>query len=122
MAEAVAWTEVLACFSDRRHPVSVIDRLVNEWADRFGLPHPRLAGIAPVSRETWTAEQVGAHLDRLAVIEPRLITNQLPRRLTGPLVIVDFGQGRVGQIDGRRRANVWRNTPGEYGVLRICTF
>src|SRR5690606_11785199 len=112
----------LACFADRSNPASTIDRLVTEWAARFGLPHPRLIGIAPVERETWSAEQVGAHIDALARIEPRLITNQQPRRLSGPLVIIDFGQGRVGQIDGRRRANVWRHKPGNYEVLRICAF
>lgn len=122
MAQTVGWPDVLACFADRSSPIATIDRLVNGWADRFRLPHPRLAGIAPVQRETWTAEQVGAHLDRLAQIEPRMITDQQPRRLSGPLVIVDFGHGRIGQIDGRRRANVWRHTPGAYEVLRICAF
>jgi hypothetical protein len=120
MAEVVTWREVLDCFSDRTSPIATIDRLANGWANRFKIPHPRLIGIAPVQRETWTAEEVGAHLDRIAVIEPRIITDQLPRRHSGPLVIVDFGQGRVGQIDGRRRANVWRHEPGSYEVLRIC--
>lgn len=120
MAKAVSWRDVLACFADRTNPVATIDRLANGWADRFGISHPRLIGMAEVKRETWSAEQIGAHLEALARIEPRMITNQQPRRLSGPLVIVDFGEGRVGQIDGRRRANVWRHTPGNYEVLRIC--
>lgn len=118
----MSWRDVIACFADRTDPVATIDRLANEWADRFGLPHPQFDGNTPVARETWDAEQIGEHLDALARIEPRLITNQQPRRLGGPLVIVDFGGGRIGQIDGRRRANVWRHTPGTYEVLRICAF
>lgn len=120
MAETVAWAEVERCFADRHNPLAVIRRLSDEWADRFDLPQGIL--VKRVERETWSAEQVGRHLDCLAQIEPRLITDQQPRRLDGPLVLIDFGKGRVGQIDGRRRANVWRHQPGRYEVLRICVF
>jgi len=120
MAEPVSWGRVLTCFSDRHDAMAVIRRLSNEWADRYGVDWPQFGNLLPVVRETWSHERVGRHLDALALLVPELITDQEPRRMTGPLVLIDFGKGRVGQIDGRRRANRWRHIPGEYEVLRIC--
>lgn len=117
------YAHVIECFTDRTHPQSVIERLVHEWAMRnnvVGYPTP--CASMPVRHETWTHEQVGEHLDRLALLQPLLITDDKPRRMDGPLVLVDFGRGRIGQIDGRRRANIWRNTPGSYEVLTLCAY
>ena len=119
MAEPVSWGRVLTCFSDRHDAMAVIRRLSNEWADRYGLDWPQFGHQTPVNRETWAHDRVGRHLDALALLVPELITDLPPRRMTGPLVLIDFGQGRVGQIDGRRRANLWRDIPGQYEVLRI---
>lgn len=113
------YAEVLRCFADRRNPQAVIDRLTAEWAQRYGAGG-KVGPGCDVWRERWTHEQVGQHLDQLAEMVPALITEQPPRRLDGPLVLVYFGYGRIGQIDGRRRANVWRHMPGEYEVLIVC--
>ena len=115
-----SWASVLICFADRTDPMAVIRRLSNEWADRYGVDWPQFGHQIPVKRETWTHDRVGRHLDALALLVPELITDLEPRRMTGPLVLIDFGKGRVGQIDGRRRANRWRHLPGDYEVLRIC--
>lgn len=101
--------------------MAVSVRLVAEWAGRYGIR--QLAGVPSnmsIRRDVWDHVQVGEHLDRMAKLEPRIITNEIPRRMTGPLVLVDFGSGRIGQLDGRRRANLWRNLPGRYEVLILC--
>ncbi|WP_420465618.1 hypothetical protein [Panacagrimonas sp.] len=118
----MSFADVLRCFADRRDGFATVVRLTDEWADRYSVPRPVFGPDTPVRQEIWSAEQVGAHLDRLARIEPRMITDESPRRLYGPLVLVDFRHGRIGQIDGRRRANVWRHQPGQYGVLILCGF
>lgn len=116
----MTFADVLRCFSDRRDAFATVVRLTDEWADRYRVARPVMGPDVPVLHTVWSAREVGEHLDRLAQLEPRLITGEPPRRLSGPLVLVDFGRGRIGQIDGRRRANVWRHVPGQYEVLRLC--
>lgn len=119
MAEAVSWRDVVECFADRGDPEGVIHRLASEWAARYGVPYRPLGPRCRIRREVWDQHRVGAHLDRLAQRVPALITTAQPRRFGGALVLVDFGQGRVGQIDGRRRANWWRHVPGQYDVIIV---
>lgn len=120
MAEAVTWTNVLACFADRGDPVGVIHRLAGEWAARYGIAYTPLGPGSAVRQEEWTDAQIDAHLSCMGALVPALVTSvPPPRRWDGPLVLIDFGAGRVGQIDGRRRANVWRHTPGWYAVLIV---
>lgn len=113
------WADVLACFSDRAEPEGVIHRLAAEWAQRYGVAYRPIGAHSRVRCESWSSDEVGAHLDRLAKIVPALITTTQPRRFGGPLVVIDFGQGQIGQIDGRRRANFWRHVPGKYDVLIV---
>lgn len=122
MAQAVTWDSVLACFADRKAPEAVIHRLASEWARRYGIKYQPIGRQSPVTAEYWPGRAVGEHLDTLARIVPEMITDQKPRRMGGPLVLVDFGQGRIGQIDGRRRANVWRDMPGMHEVLIVCAY
>lgn len=114
--------DLIACFADRSDPWSVIRRLTAEWAGYYGLPAPDVGPGTPVRRETWTGAQVREHLHRLAVIQPRLLTSDPPRWPNGPLVLIDFGEGRIGQLDGRRRANVWQHGNGKHEVLILCAF
>lgn len=118
---AVDWSDVLDCFADRHNPQSVIERLTNEWADRYGLPHPIVGRSSNVHLERWSHIGLGIHLDTIAKIQPLMITDQKPRWLSGRIVVVDFGDA-YGQIDGRRRANVWRHVPGTYEILVICAY
>ena len=111
---------VLACFGDRGNPWGVIRRLATEWAGYYGLPAPMIGPHTQVRAEVWNGPQVRDHLHRLARLQPRLLTTDRPRRLDGPLVLIDFGQGRIGQLDGRRRANVWQHGHGEHEVLILC--
>ena len=120
--ETANWPDVLACFADRSNPLSVIQRLGDEWAERHQLGSPSFGPHMPVLREWWPGERIDEHLKDLAVMVPALITDLKPRRLSGALVIVDFGGQRIGQIDGRRRANVWRHMNDVFEVLRICAF
>lgn len=119
MEKAVTWRDVVDCFADRSEPEAVIHRLSSEWAQRYGLPYEPIGPRCRIRRERWSHHEVGAHLDRLAARVPALITTLQPRRFGGALVLVDFGRGRVGQIDGRRRANFWRHVPGRYDVLVV---
>jgi len=121
MAEAVTWREVLDCFADRAEPEAVIHRLTAEWAYRYRVPYRPIGPHCRMRLDQWTHNEIGVHLDRLAKMVPALITAAQPRRFSGPLVLVDFGQGRIGQIDGRRRANWWRHVPGMYDVLIVET-
>lgn len=115
----MTWAAVLEAFADRGDPEAVIHRLAGEWADRFGLPYRPIGSHCRIRQERWSHIEVGEHLDRLAKIVPAMLTTQMPRRFDGALVVVDFGQGRIGQIDGRRRANFWRHMPGQYDVLVV---
>lgn len=119
MAEAVTWLAVLEAFADRGDPEAVIHRLAGEWADRFGLLYRPIGSRCRIQQVSWSHIEVGEHLDRLAKIVPEMLTTQMPRRFDGALVVVDFGKGRIGQIDGRRRANFWRHMPGQYNVLVV---
>lgn len=123
-AEEANWADVLACFADRKEPLAVIQRLGNEWAEHYNLtrPIPTFGSHMVVVREHWPGHEIGEHLDKLAIIVPALITCQKPRRLSGAMVIVDFASERIGQIDGRCRANVWRGMRGLFEVLRICAY
>jgi hypothetical protein len=116
------WPEVVRCFADRRNPVYEIQRLSNHWCERYRIHSPTLGSHCEVVREHWDNHKLGAHLDEMARWAPNIITSMKPRRLKGPIVIVDYGKGRVGQLDGRRRANVWRHIQGTYEVLRICAY
>lgn len=115
----MTWLAVLEAFADRGDPEAVIHRLAGEWADRFRLQYCPIGPHCRIRQESWSSVEVGWHLDRLAKIVPAMLTAQMPRRFDGALVVVDFGQGRVGQIDGRRRANFWRHMPGNYDVLVV---
>lgn len=115
----MTWAAVLEAFADRGDPQAVIHRLSAEWAERYGVPYQPIGPRNRIRREVWDHHRVGAHLDRLAARVPAMLTTQLPRRFGGALVVVDFGQGRVGQIDGRRRANFWRHVPGQYDVIIV---
>lgn len=113
------WNEVMYQFRDRADPIGVIHRLSEEWAVRFGLEYEPVGPHSHITKEKWGHEQVREHLERISRVEPRMRTDLRPRRLDGAIVLLDFGQGRVGQIDGRRRANVWKDRPGQYDILRI---
>lgn len=115
------YSDVLECFADVSHPQREIDTLTREWADRYKLPRPQLNKHSPVHLEHWTHTRLGEHLDRLAVYEPRMITPLKPRRLSGRIVVLDFGTV-YGQIDGRRRANTWRHIKGLYEVLIVGVY
>jgi hypothetical protein len=47
-----------------------------------------------------------------------MITTTPPRHQNCPITVFRT-QGRVAMIDGRRRANLWRKTPGLYPVLVV---
>lgn len=118
----MSWDRVLECFADRPNPEAVINRLTKEWAERYGVPFVPIGPDTKITREVWSHKTLDMIFGAMAEIQPLLITDEKPRRMDGPLVSVFFGANRMGQIDGRRRANLWRNIPGQYEVLILCGY
>lgn len=103
-------------FSRTERPLDMMNRLAQQWSPRFGVELPEITCDTPVRRESWTHLQVGEHLDRMVEICPKMVVDKMPRYNTGALILFEYG-GHVGQLDGRHRANLWRNIPGQYDVL-----
>jgi hypothetical protein len=113
------WYDVRGCFSfsAKETPLQLINRLAQHWGPRLGTTIPEITPQTPVRRERWTHEQIGAHLDRMAALTPKMLVTKPPRVDGGPIVIFELPDGKVGQLDGRHRCNLWRNRPGLYDVL-----
>ena len=94
-----------------------INRLASHWAPRLKEPIPQITTATPVTHEQWTHEQVGKHLDRMAKLCPAMIVRNPPKMDGGAIVLFRLPSGKIGQLDGRHRANLWRNCPGVYDVL-----
>jgi hypothetical protein len=117
------WEDVLEQFDhhgDRHH---AIGRLSRDWTDCYGIAPVDLArGV--VKAEFWSADQLGELVDAMAMYplpggKPNaMITTTAPRHQNCPITVFRT-QGRVAMIDGRRRANLWRKTPGLYPVLVV---
>lgn len=96
--------DVLECFSDRSNPEGAFCRLVREWADRFCvIVNPMLPDS--IFRAELCPTETAEHLSELCEAHSLMATDQEPRRTDGPIVVVRFSNGRVGQVDGRRRLN-----------------
>lgn len=120
------WDEVAALF----HVGGGLEQGFNNarrWAERYGLEPGRI-NSGRLRLEAWSAQQLAAALDEMAKVEPRMTVDMvggvnkstLPPRVDGlPAVVVDFGDGRLGMIDGKHRSNRWKMRPGEYAVLVI---
>lgn len=118
-----SWAEVLPIFFFHRDGVLAIQRLTNRWTRIFGLSRVDIyKGI--IKHEIWSHERIGQTLvDMQKQSDAKkagqvVLTDEKPRYLEGPLVVVQT-QGRAFIIDGRRRANVWRTMEGNYPVIII---
>lgn len=96
------------------------------WATRFGVERDRFT-CGQIQLESWSAEELAAAMDEMSAHEPRMTVDMvdgvnnaaLPPRVDGlPAVVVRFGD-RIGMIDGKHRANRWKQTPGQYAVLVV---
>lgn len=118
LLRAPVWLDVVDRFEWHRDGAAAIKRLSDAWADAMGIAHIRDFSLARVTCENYDAERIGKLIDDLAAIPRadgtanRMITNEQPMHDSGPLVVVRT-QGREFMIDGRRRANLWRNRSGE---------
>jgi hypothetical protein len=100
---------------------------LNEWAGRYGVRAPVWERCS-VRLEGWAASKIGEVLGEAARLQPRLLEEFVqgvnmattPPRVEGlPIAVVYFGQGRFGFIDGKHRANKWKQFPGTYAVY-VC--
>src|SRR5690554_55153 len=101
-------------FAWHRDGENAIVRLSRDWAGFYGVPW-RNPINGKISAEYWTPQRIGTLLDRMADT-PRtdgakneMHTSLKPYREDAPLTVVRFGGGMEALLDGRRRANKWRN-------------
>jgi 2-polyprenyl-3-methyl-5-hydroxy-6-metoxy-1,4-benzoquinol methylase len=112
------WDDVVAQFS-HDHGEDAWDnlkRLADKHAAFFGLPPNPMGVFVTVRAEYWSGEKLGACVDALA--GHRFITDVRPRRTDMPITAIER-DGVTLIIDGRKRANLWRNEPGPHPVLVI---
>lgn len=78
--------------------------------------------------EAWHSDRIGEVMSGMARVEPRMtwdvkdgVNNAaLPPRVDGmPPVVIKFAGGKYGMIDGKHRANRWKNLPGTYAMLVV---
>ena len=69
----------------------------------------------------YLAATLNQHLRGLIELCPEMASDEPPRRTDGPLVLVMFPSGAIGQIDGRRRLNrAVRNGEGMRALVCMC--
>lgn len=119
------WNEVAALF----HGAGGLQQAFKNaagWAARLGVD-PHRFSTGQVKLESWSADELAEVMDEMSAVEPRMTVDMvdgvnnaaLPPRIDGlPAVVVRFGD-RVGMIDGKHRANRWKQTPGQYAVLVV---
>lgn len=101
----ITWANVEACFSDRKP--GTIQRLCDVWAGRLGVKPFEVGPHLEVRRVEWSISTI-EHLVLWMSRHPEgheMITPRKPRRMDGPIVVVEAPKG-IYMIDGRRRANV----------------
>lgn len=125
------WADVLAQFDYKErifHEVGdEVQRIADAWFSNAKMrSRPVNAETAKVTAEYWTADELGAVIDSMSEIvdhkvkrpESRYSTSLLPRHEGGPVTILKVGEHKA-VLDGRRRMNLWRQTPGRYPVLLV---
>lgn len=115
------WSDVLAQFAYHGHtPAFELERLARFWlGDTFRVQESDVR----ISAEYWTGDVLGEIIDEMGARyddglpdEMRYVTSQPPRFAAGPATILR-ARGTSIVLDGRRRINQWRTTPGRYPVL-----
>ncbi|MBR7652390.1 hypothetical protein [Brucella oryzae] len=117
------WENILPLFFFHRDGVLAIQRLTRDWTRLYGLRQIDVFR-GSVFREKWSSLRIGEVLDHMQNTSDArsagkcVTTKEKPRYVEGSLVVVRT-QDKDILIDGRRRANLWRSRPGEYGVWII---
>jgi hypothetical protein len=111
-----SWSEVVSQFHGHGGARQALANC-RIWAERYGKPDEDYQRCR-VKLESWCHATLGAHLARMAEIEPRMLTDELPRCHGLPITVVRWDE-RIGMIDGKHRANYALQHPGLYAVLVI---
>lgn len=106
--------DVEKAFSNRAP--GTLDTLLGEWSTRIGVERPAADEVYPLTVEWWTHTMLGDYVDQIRKITPAFFTKRPPKREDMPIIAFKR-DGRYGMLDGRHRANLWRNTPGVYPVI-----
>lgn len=118
------WAEVECLFEGCGGEDQAVRNLLG-WAKRYAVPDWN--GECRLVLESWSASELGAVMEEMAKVEPRVTVDMvagvnnatLPPRLDGlPAVFVKFGD-RYGIIDGKHRVNRWKLGGGPWAVLVI---
>jgi hypothetical protein len=104
------WQDVEAQFRWHEGPTeAAIHRITGVGVDRTRLS---------LAAEYWTSDQAGAALDAAGGLSSEYSDCPEPRFEGDAAVVLETG-GRQLIVDGQRRFNMWRATPGRYPVLVI---
>ena len=112
------WADVKKAFSDRKP--GTIDMLAEHWSARIGVAKPELKSGIPLTVEWWTHDELGMYVDIISETDPAMIVKRKPRRTDCPMIAFKR-DGKYGLIDGRCRANYWRDKPGIYPIIVMQT-
>jgi hypothetical protein len=122
-----SWAEVAAQFAGQGDGARAAGNAAG-WASRYGLPAEDYSRL-PVSLECWTAAELGAAIEQMAIVEPRVSVDivrgvnnaKLPPRVCNlPATLIRFG-ARYGILDGKHRAHRWIREGGQYAVLVLAS-
>lgn len=103
-------------YAFKERPFGTIERLLGHWSTRIGVKKPEYDKAFPLTVEWWTHTQLGDYVDLIAKTDPAMVVNRKPRQESLPLVAFKR-DGKYGLLDGRSRANLWRNRPGVYPLI-----
>lgn len=102
------WNKILESFAELGRASKgheYLNRLAKYWAKNQGTSVFFLGKWSEIKKHRFTVAEIKAIYEGMAKIRPNAITKEEPRQIGGLPVLVDFGNGKYGNLDGRRRAN-----------------
>src|SRR5690625_6752075 len=107
------WSYVLACFSEHKFPERALMANVRFAARKDGV-QMTIRPSSPMRLDYWTHTAIGEAMQEMGKLYPFMVANDTPRMGVGATIMVHFGDNRYWAVDGRRRANKRKQTPGLY--------
>ena len=112
------WREVELMF-ENHGGLKQAKRNIDGWASLFGVLTQYNHQAAEITLESWAVKEIKDLVNGLGLLEPRMLESEPPRLYGLPLVVCDFGNGHVGMIDGKHRANNLKGMKNNHAVIRI---
>lgn len=112
------WDDVLMQFEHHGHtPAFELQRMADSWKGVFWSDYFEMEDFK-VSAEYWDNKTIGAAIDAMVHANESYKTDLVPRAHDRPITIMVV-KNNCAILDGRRRANFWKLTPGRYPVLAL---